>query len=194
MPVPVIAAGIGGLSSVLGSVLSGKPKTTTTTMTPTWSPEMQGLESQLSNYSSGLMSDPSAGLSPIKTASQDAINRRYAAIPGKVSSSMAARGYGSSGNFGNTMYQTEFAREGDMSNLDSQIAQMMLAQKNQGASLSEQLLGMTRGTTTTGTTPNTSAADGFMSAGNGLSNLSTIMMLNNILKPGGGGGSSNSII
>lgn len=145
---------------------------------------MKSLQDQLSKYSSGLLTDPSAGLEPIRAASTDRINRRYAAMPDKLSERFASRGYGSSGDFGNSLYETEVARSGELFDLDSQIAQLILAEKNQGASLSEQLLGMTRGTTSTstGTTPSTAASDTFQSAGNGLNNIATLLTLSELLK------------
>ena len=182
---PLAAAGIGGVTSIIGGILGGRKKTTTSTTTPTWSPEMQRLQSQLADYSSNLMRDPSAGLQPTLINNQDRINREYMQMPGQVSRMMAARGYGSSGSMGNTMYKLAMGRSGDMSDLQSRIAQMILSQKNQGASLSEQLLQLTRGSTSTGNTPSTALSDGFMSAGNGLNNIATMLTLSKLLKPGG---------
>lgn len=192
MPPMVGAAAIGGVSSILGGLLAGRPKTSTSTTTPTWTPAMQTLQGQLANYSSGLMTDPSAGVAPMRTTAEDDLNRRYAAMPGQISQQMAARGYGSSGSFGNTMYQSGYQRSGQMSDLDSQFAQMILNQKNKGADLSSQLLNMTRGSTSTGTTPDTSMPDAFMSAGNGLSNISTLFALSKLMKGGGLGGGGGS--
>jgi hypothetical protein len=133
------------------------------------------------------MTDPSAGLAPIKAAGQESINRSFAAAPDNISRTMASRGYGSSGDFGTNIAQAEYARSGQQNDLNSQIAQMILAQKNQGASLSEQLLGMTRSTTqnTTGTGPGSPLSDTFQNAGSGLNNIATLMTLSKLLKPGG---------
>ena len=143
-------------------------------------------------YSSGLMKDGGASdMAPITSAARDRINRMYASAPGALSRSMAGRGYGSSGSFGNSLYQLDTARMSDQSGLEAQIMQMLMNQKNQGASLAEQLVAMGRGTDTTGTGtgPSTSAANGFMSAGNGLENIGTLLMMSKIL---GGGSNPNS--
>jgi hypothetical protein len=182
MPAPVIAAGIGGVSSLVGGALAGRSKQYTQTMTPSWSPEMQDLQKKLSAYSSGLLTDPAAGTAPIKANAEEAVNRRYAAMPDVISRSMAARGYGSSGNFGNTMYESGYRRSGELSDINSQIAQLILQQRNTGASLADRLLEMTRSTTSTGNTPSTAAADAFMSGGNALSNISTLLTLSKLLK------------
>lgn len=134
------------------------------------------------------MSDPSAGLGAIKRNAQQGVDDRYATLPDQISRTLSSRGYGSSGNFGNTMYQSAFARNRDLSNVDSQFAQLIANQKNTGASLSEQLLGLTRGSSSTSTGPDTSLSDGFQSAGNGLNNIATMLTLSKLLKGGGGSG------
>ncbi len=192
-PAMLISGLIGGGASIAGSALSGKQKTQTqtSTSTPTYSPEMQALQKRLLDYSGGMMSNPSAGLEPMKTASSDRINRRYSAMPGKISQNMASRGYGSSGSFGNTMYQSEQARSGEMSDLDSLMTQLALGRQDQGATIGQNLLRMGQGTTSTGTgtQPGNMAANGLMSAGNGMENIATLLMMNKILK--GDSGSMN---
>jgi hypothetical protein len=191
---PLIAAGIGGASSILGSWLSGRPKTTTQTTTPTWSPGQTDLLNQVQNYAKNQMNNTDPAFQQMKLNAQDQINRRYAMMPSQISRQMASRGYGSSGNFGNTMYQSDYQRSGEMSDLTSQIMQMIMNQRNQGASLSDQLLGLTRGSTTTGTSPDMSSSNALLSTGNAFSNIGTMLSLSNALKgmgtPGGGSGVS----
>jgi len=86
---------------------------------------------------------------------------------------------------GNTMYQTAMGRSGEMSDLESRISQMILSQKNRGADLSQQLLQMSRGSTSTGTSPSTALSDGFMSAGNGLNSIATLLTMSKLMKGGG---------
>jgi hypothetical protein len=178
----LISSLVGAGTSVAGAALSSKKKQQTSTTTPTLSPELQALQQQLMSYSGDLMSNPSKGLQPMKTAGADKINRRYAAMPGKISQNMASRGYGSSGDFGNTMFQTEFARSGEMSDLESLFSQMTLDRQDRGAQIGQNLLAQGSGSTTTGTIPGDSAGSALQSAGNGLGNLSTLMMLSKILK------------
>ena len=59
---------------------------------------------------------------------------------------------------------------------------MAIDQQHFGASLGENLLNSMKGSTTTGTTPDMSAAAGLGSAGSSLSNISTMLMLQKILK------------
>jgi hypothetical protein len=184
MPPAIGAAVIGGGASILGSFLSGRPKTTTQTTTPTWSPGQTDLLNQLQNYSSNQMNNTDPMFAQMQRNASDAINRRYAIMPSQISRQMASRGYGSSGSFGNTMYQSAQAQSGAQSDLQTQIMQMIMNQRNQGASLSQQLLNATRGSTSTGTSPDMSSSNALLSGGNAMSNLSTLFTLNNIMKGG----------
>ncbi len=155
---------------------------------------MQQLQSRLLGYSSGLMSDPSSGLAPMKTNAQENINRRYAGAPTAVSAQLARRGLGSSGAAGGALFGLESSRLGDMSNLESNFASLTSQRQMQGAGLGESLLQLGRGTTTTGNMPDQSAAAGFGSAGNALSDLSRVLMFNNavnVLKNNQGNGPPN---
>lgn len=184
---PIIASAVGGGLGILGSFLSGRPRTTTSTTTPSWGPGQQDLLNQLQNYASTQMNNTDPSFQQMRMAGADRINRRYATLPDQISRQMASRGYGSSGNFGNSMYQTNYARSGEMSDLESQIMQMIMNQRNQGASLSQQLLNSTRATTTTGNTPDVSGSNALLSGANAFSNIGTLLSLSNILKAGRGG-------
>jgi hypothetical protein len=67
------------------------------------------------------------------------------------------------------------------------IAQATLAQKNQGASLADQLLQMNRIATSKTTGPGTSLQDAFMSGGNALMGISQLYTLQQIMKKYGQG-------
>jgi hypothetical protein len=188
---PLGAAGITSLigagASVAGSALSGRPKTTTqqSSSTPTFSPELQALMSQLGQYSSASMANPMSTFDAMRGPGLDKINRQYDLMPQQLTTQMARRGYGSSGAMGNTMFQTQLARAGAVNNFEGQLAQMAADRQQQGASLGTSLLNLGRGNQGTGsyTTPDMSLSNGLMSGGNGLSNLSTLLMLRNILQP-----------
>jgi hypothetical protein len=128
------------------------------------------------------MSDPGAGLEPIKTAALDNVNRTYIGVPARLASQFASRGYGSSGEFGNSLYKTELARAGDVSKLEGEFGKAAIDQKNYGAQLATAILNAGRGHTTTTTGPDTSLGDAFMSGGNALSNIARLFTLHDILK------------
>jgi hypothetical protein len=143
---------------------------------------MQQLMAQLQAYSTQSMNDPSAGFAPIRQAGLDNINRTYMDVPNQVASQLAARGYGSSGSMGNSLYRVALQRGGAVSDFEGNLASKAIDQRNTGASLAQQLLSLNRGTTTTGTTPDTSLSNAFGTGGSALSNISALMMFNNYLK------------
>jgi hypothetical protein len=128
------------------------------------------------------MSDPAAGLQPLKLSAMEGINRNYAQLPDTISRKLASRGYGSSGKMGGALYGTELARMGDLSDLEGKFAGMVADRQNQGASLGEQLLALASGKDVTNTGPSNMAGDALMSGGNALNNLSTLLMLSKVLK------------
>lgn len=186
----------------------------TASVSPTFSPELQQLMTKLLGYSQGLTQDPTAALQPIRNSGLDSINRTYAAVPQAVTQQLANRGYGNSGSLGNSLYKVGLARAGAASDLEGQLATKGIDQQNFGAQLGTQLLNAGKGTTSTssndvsgynwgssagtgtgtGTTPNTSLSNALLSGGNGLNNLSTLLMLQKVLSGGGGsdGGAAGS--
>lgn len=193
---PIIASLVGGGLGIAGGMINGKPKTSTQTSssTPTLSPEMQALQAQLMAYSQEQMQDPSKGFAPIRQVGLDNINRSFMSAPSRVSSQLASRGYGSSGDVGGQLYRTELGRAGAMSDFEGQLAQAQIQQKNVGAGLSQNLLNSATGRTSTGssTGPDTSMGDGLMSGGNAMQDLARMLTFNNFLKsPGSSSGYGN---
>src|SRR3954470_9943037 len=103
MPVSIIPAALGMGSSIVGSLLGGGSKTSTSSTAATLSPELKALQDRLLAYSNDSMLDPAKGIAPIRTAGLDSINRSYMGIPQRLASQFASRGYGSSGEFGNSL-------------------------------------------------------------------------------------------
>lgn len=189
IPAALIASSvIGAGASIAGSALSGKPKTSTATSTPNFTPAEQSLVDQLLKYSGDTVSDPSAGLGPLKTASMESINRSYGNLPQIISKYMAQRGYGSSGEFGNSLYQTQLGRLGSLADFQGQFANLVSNRQQNAASLGDRLLSTVTGRTSTSTTPDTSLSNGLLSAGNAFNNIGLLAMMQKML--GGGGGST----
>lgn len=138
------------------------------------------------------MTNPEQGIAPIRRAGLDNINRTYMDVAPRLASKFAARGYGSSGDFGSSLAQTEYQRGGAMSDFEAQIAQLINGNRNYGASLGTQLLNSGKGSTSTSTGPDTGFGDALQSTGNGLGNISTLLTLSKLLKGGGSGGNAGS--
>lgn len=194
---------VGTGASLIGSFLSGKPKTTTSTQTgtmnqtntstPTFTPEGLQLQRQLLDYQSSLTRDPAAGTGAINSAGVNQINRNYDALPGRISTQLASRGFGSSGQAGDQFYQAGNDRLNNLSNFQSQMNQLILNRQSQGAALGTDLLNANRGTTSnisgtssgtgTSTGPDTSASNlfgtlaGAASSASPLNSLAQLLML-----------------
>jgi hypothetical protein len=80
------------------------------------------LEDQLNS----IMTDPSAGTNPMRVAGRAQINSLYAGAPDQIARQMYARGFGASGKEGKAVIQSDMARRGQMSNLESQLAEYAL--------------------------------------------------------------------
>jgi hypothetical protein len=147
--------------------------------------------SQLQNYSTSSIANPQANFAPIRQAGLDQINRSYMDLPQELTQQLSRRGYGSSGQLGNTLFRTGLARSGAVSGFEGSLAQEGINQQNRGATLGTQLLQLGRGTSTTGTStsPDVGLSGGLLSAGSQLGNISLLMMLQKVL---GGGGASGA--
>lgn len=186
---------IGTGSSILGSIFGNKPQQQTSTTTPTLSPQMQQVMDQLLAYQQTTMANPESGLAPIKTAAQERINRNYAGAPDRIQSQLSRRGYGSSGKLPAGLYGLESSRMGDLGDIEGKFAQIGSDRSMQAASIVQNILGSMRGSTTTGTMPGNPGA-GLSAAGTSLGNLSSLMMLQQMLKGGNGvsSGPSSSVL
>lgn len=189
LPAALLASSlIGGGASIAGSALAGRPKTSTATSGPTWTPDQQRLIDQLLSFSGDTVSDPTAGLRPIQAAGEEQINASYGNIPRIISEQMARRGYGSSGSFGNTMYQTQLGRLSSLSQLRGQMAGLASDRQMQAAGLGDRLLSTVSGRTQTGTSPDYSGGNALMSTGNAFNNIGMLLMMQKMLQQPGAEG------
>lgn len=154
---------------------------------------MQQLMEQLKGYAGGSMSNPNGMIQPMKTAALDGLNQSFIDAPRAATQQLAARGFGSSGDMGSSLFRVALAKAGSQSQLDQNFSKMALDQGNFGASLSRDLLNSMKGSHSTTTGPPMGAANGLASAGGDLNNISMIMMLNKMLKGGGGGGVTGDV-
>ena len=92
-----------------------------------------------------MISDPGAGLQPLRTAAISGINRRYTEAPGVISQQLARRGYGKSGLAGDMLYRVESDRLRDLTSLEGMWAELLKGRQMQSLSLAEQLLGLSAG-------------------------------------------------
>jgi hypothetical protein len=137
------------------------------------------LYNQLYNFGSGVMSNPMSGLEQVQKSGEESINSSYGNVGKTISKAMASRGYGSSGSFGNTMYQTQLGRLGALGQYKGKMAETASNRQMSVAEIMAQMLKGQTGSSTTGT-QSTSSLDGIGS------------LLGTLMSAFYGGGSSGS--
>lgn len=182
--IPLIGSAVGAIGGALGNRSktstygSDQSSKSTATTTRNLLPFQQDIIPQLTGYTSDLLTNPGKLLAPIRQQGVNQINRNYARVPQQLADRLLSFGGNASGKFGRALRESELARQASISSLDSALAQQMLAQQGQGASLAEQLLGMNFGSTVSqegsssssgyGTQPGNAAAGGIAGGFGGL--------------------------
>lgn len=99
---------------------------------------MQGIQGRLEN--------PAAGTDPLRIAAINATNRRFQGLPQKIATNLAQRGYGKSGKLGGELKGVEFARQGEIGDIEGKFAEMLLGREDKNYDLASMLMGLNRGT------------------------------------------------
>jgi hypothetical protein len=153
----------------------------------------------VSDYANRLLTDPGAGLAPIRTGIRAGVNREFSGLDKVLRNKFLSSGGGRSGKFGRATREGEVARLGKLSDVEGIMAQMLLEQQERGASLSERLLSQNFGSdfsttsdsTQFGSSTGTNVAPG-SALGSGLATgadtAMTLWLMNKLLKGDGGGG------
>jgi hypothetical protein len=130
------------------------------------------------------LNDPTAGIEPLKLNAMDQVNAGYAGLPAKVGTQLAQRGFANSGQMGASLKGLELARGRDLSNVGASYDQMGLNQENTTMSLINSILSQGRGSSTTATGSGNVAGG---AVGSGVETLTTMLLLDKLMKGGGGG-------
>lgn len=130
--------------------------------TPTYSGLQSGLQSTLlSALQSFLPTAATGGIGPnvsaVQTQNADTINKSYSSIGDRMSKFLAARGFGQSGQSGQTQLQTELGRQGALATNNSSAAGLQLSQNNSWLQDAFEAAFSNPGSTATGTTNGSSS-------------------------------------
>jgi hypothetical protein len=172
---------VGG--SAAAGALSNRSKTSTTTSTPSWTPEQQHMQELLGNVLQYDINDPGKGLEPLKTSAINGVNQTYNGIGDRMDTQLASRGFERSGTAVKTARATEFARAGAIGGVENHFAGMELDQKNRLLQMMQQFGFASPGQNTTSTQPG-NMLGGAVSGG--LETASLLFALNKLGKGGGG--------
>lgn len=118
------------------------------------------------------------------------VNAQYSGVPAGLAEQLLAHG-GRSGKFGQALRQSEYARLGGLSGVDTSVAQMALDQQGRGSDLAERLLGLnfeSEGSDSgvadqsgTGVGAGDALAGGVASGASSLSSLMSLLQLQKLL-------------
>lgn len=128
MPTALIGAAITGGASLAGGLLN-RPKTTTASTQPVYTPEQQQLQAALSGKLTQRLNNP-ANLEPLKTAAVSQVNRNFDTLQTGLERRLAARGFGSSGKLVTNTKDLAVKRGGALGDLESKFAGLQLDQEN----------------------------------------------------------------
>ncbi|MFN3326741.1 MAG: hypothetical protein ACK5AZ_24875 [Bryobacteraceae bacterium] len=183
MPISALPALITAGGSVASGALTSRGGKTTSTTSRALSPEQQHIERLFSGALEHRMTNPHEGIEPIRTSAIERINRRFRGADDVIAGKLASRGYASSGKMGGNMANLELSRLGMLSDLEGQIAQLMLDREDNTMNLAARFLGPS-GMESVHTGPRNVLGGGI---GGGVETLMTLMTLDKIMKGGGGG-------
>ena len=152
-------------TSNVTSNLYNQSGTTNGTTSRVLTPDQLASQSQLTQIIHSLATNPSQFLAPAQNEARNQVNDNYSGLTDSLRQQfMANPGGGSSGKYGQAALQGDLARRSALSNVDTTFATEGSQLPLTAANLSEQLLGMNMGTTSSGTTANTGTS-GSTSAG-----------------------------
>ena len=180
----LISSAIAGGTSIAGAALSNRKKESTSTSTPTLSPELQAAFQKLLADAGGMATDPMKGLMPMKTAAMEGINRGYVGSADRVTTNLAKRGYRSSGKLPGAFVGLETSRLADMSNLEGQFADIASRRQVTGMGMTSDLIARMTGQHSEGTMPGNVAGSALSAGGSSLGSLTALSVLYQMLKGG----------
>ena len=196
LPLALLApALISGGASIAGALINRGSRGTSTqnidqTTMPILPPNLQVVFNNMLGASQSRITNAPQTVLPFKLAAKDRVNRMYAGAPQALRNKYHSGQGGTSGKYGMAAFQTEMGRYGSLADLESQFAEMALSEQDKGYDMMDRLLRMSMGSTTKGTTAGTQTQSGNVlggAVGGGLESLTTLWMLNNLLKGGNSG-------
>lgn len=124
-------------------------------------PEQLKAQTQLAQTIHALATNPDQFLAPAKNNARNDVNDNYSGLADSLRQQfMGTTGGGGSGKFGMVATQADLGRRKALSDVDTQFDLAKSSAPLTAAQLSQQLLGLNMGTTSTGTTANTGTSDG----------------------------------
>lgn len=148
-------------SQALQSNLYNQSGSQSGTTTRVLTPEQLAAQTQLTQIIHALATNPDQFLAPAKNNARNDVNENYAGLADSLRQQfMGTTGGGGSGKFGTSVLSADLARRKSLSDVDTTFDLAKSSAPLTAAQLSQQLLGMNFGTTSTGTTENRGSSTG----------------------------------
>lgn len=130
--------------------------TSDSTTAKTLTPDQMQAQTQISQLIHALATNPDQFLAPAQNDARNQVNSNYSGVSDSLRQQFLANpGGGGSGKYGMAATQSDLARRGALSNVDTAFAEQKSQLPVTAAQLSQQLLNTNMGSTTTGATNNT---------------------------------------
>ena len=124
-----LTAALGALAGAAGNTTAARTSTSSSTSTPTYSADQSGLQSTVASTLQDRLKN-GVDLTPLRTAGTDQINKSYAGVGDRLTSALAARGFGSSGTVGTGLRSVELAKAGDEGSLENRLENYSLGEQD----------------------------------------------------------------
>jgi hypothetical protein len=122
------------LGSILGFASNTKDaRTSTGSESTSTAPSYSPMQSQVQNQTGQTLLDrltKGVDLTPLRTQGSDQINKAYKGVGDRLSESLAARGFGSSGAVGAGMREIELSKAGAMGSLENSLQSHALEEQD----------------------------------------------------------------
>jgi hypothetical protein len=150
MPPLLVMGALTAGSAVAGGLANRSKKTTSSsTTTPTWTPQQMEIQNLLAGQLKDGLANPTS-LDPLKTAAISSTNKTFDGVSKRMQSTMAGRGFGSSGKVVANQREIETARAGEIGQTESTFAGLEIDQKNRLLQMMQQFGFMSPGQNSTG--------------------------------------------
>lgn len=147
-------------TSKVASTLANQSGTTAGETDKVLTPDQLGAQTQITQLIHALATNPEQFLAPAQNDARNQVNSNYSGVSDALRQQFLANpSGGSSGKYGTAALQSDLARRGALSNVDTSFAEEKSQLPITAAGLSQQLLNLNMGTKTSGTTNNTGSTD-----------------------------------
>ena len=172
-----------GVSALAGG-LTNRSKTSTSSTTPTYTGDQQGIQHQVSDLLSSRIQNPTDYIDKLHNGAIGGVNQNYAGVQTRMNRNLTGRGFGKSGKLALNNQALEIARAGELGGLESKFAGLQMNYDQSLMDMGSRFGFANPGQTGTSTQPGNVAG---AAIGGGAETATTLYMLNSLLGGGGGG-------